>query len=73
MNSSTAWVIYRAPPGYAPGFIARRYLYAAGEIVEIDTPKVGDDLDELRARMPEGSMVVSRNACDAELVLETWL
>lgn len=73
MSSSTAWVIYRAPPGYAPAFIARRYLYATGEILEIDTPKVSDDLDELRSWMPDGTAPVERMDGDAEFLLETWI
>ncbi|KKL69899.1 hypothetical protein LCGC14_2110360, partial [marine sediment metagenome] len=45
----TAWVIYRAPDGYAPAFCARHFLLTLSGIMEIEPPKKSDDLDELRA------------------------
>ncbi len=72
-NARTAWVIYRAPKGYTPAFCARHYLLTGTGIMEIEPPKKSDDLDELRAQMPDGSVPQARTKNDPPLIVETWI
>jgi len=72
-SAYTAWVIYRAPEGYAPAFCARHFLLTLSGIMEIEPPKKSDDLDELRAQMPKDSVPQPRGENDPALIVETWI
>ena len=69
----TAWVIYRAPKGYAPAYCARHYLLTATAIQEIEEPRRGDSLESLRAQMPNESRLQRRHENDPPLIVETWI
>jgi hypothetical protein len=67
------WVIYDHPRDFPDRFVARKHHVvpgASGPTLEILT---ADTLDDLRAKLPAGLVLLSRHPMDDPVIVETWL
>ena len=67
------WVIYERPKDYPQGFVARRWLIAAGEPRPTSVAFVADTLEGARAQLPPGLFRMDRQPDDEPQIVEVWL
>lgn len=71
-DSLSIWTVYDRPLDYPEKFVARRWL-ATPQPTPTDDILVGDDLMDVRKKLPAGLHCISRQAGDDSCIVETWL
>ena len=68
------WVIYERPKDYPDGFVVRRQSAVPGGQILIDrVAQYAPDLETARRLVPPGLVMLTRNAEDDPVIVETWL
>lgn len=67
------WTIYDHPKDHPHGFIARRWIAVAAEVIATDETLVADTLEALREKLPPDLIRISRSPQDEPVIVEVWL
>lgn len=67
------YTVYRDPLDYPGKFVVRRFTIGPGVVTPMQPVfAVGDSLEAVRQRLPEGLMCSARCAEDDPVIVETW-
>lgn len=69
MSELPMWVIYENPKDVPNKFVARKWLNDIPQKIMY----IADSLDEIRKRIPEGLVRMSRSIEDDPIIVEIWL
>jgi len=67
------WTIYDHPRDYPDVFVARRWYAQAGAVVPTHEMFTAGTLDELRALLPPGLVLLPRMPGDHPNIVEVWI
>ena len=67
------WVIYEHPKDFPDKFVARLHMAWKGGHAPTNCAVIGDTLDEVRDRLPEGVINIGRQIEDEPHIVEVWL
>ncbi len=69
MNELPMWVVYEKPSDFPDKFVLRKWLN--------DEPteeiQIADTLEDIRKKVPEGLVKISRDLRDDPVIVEVWL
>ena len=71
MSSITIWTIYQHPADHPTKWVLRACTITNGVPVPAAEVVTADSLEEIRAHVPEGCVLLARDPADAPVVFES--
>lgn len=69
----SAWIVLFNPSDFPGKYVVRRNDIGRGAVIATEEHHVGDTLDEVRAVVPAGCVMLPRYANDDPAIVEVWL
>jgi hypothetical protein len=73
MTAVTIWTIYKHPVDYPTKWVLRSSTVTRGVEEPAAEIVTADSLEEIRAHVPEGCVMLDRDPADDPIVFESWV
>lgn len=73
MQILKTYTVFYSPTDFPQQYVIREFHVSAGTIIPKDIIAIGNSIDEVRAKLPQGLLRIIKSECDLPSIVEMWI